>query len=1105
MTDVTTKRKVSAYELLDIRERQWRARAEAVSLAAETLDEIPAPRREKALEAFGRLLSKQGPGAARDRMLRRWPAVHVLATAGVAADHYERGTFWPKLVSIVGIDPDPEFQKHWGEAFLDNLRKLQLPAFENDGDAGTRYVGRILLHAGMPTYCLDDFFKILSWKRSSTTGLTPQEFISWAAEKAAGSGFKSVDMPVQRFVRYGDEFAVDVVERSFELLDAVALGASAEDVALPQRFWEVAREFHDKRGITRVADHGAGEATTSLRPRLVLDPFGQGLLLRLPPVGDAPDGKAVWLVALGEEVQRVATESLWPGSHEPAPQTDVAVGKPVRSASVALAGREDLQLPMMVVDDRDPLLAFGEDCELIPASMPMPAAKVWLLYPGSLDDLKASGKFRVGIESPLPPGWDGFCLLQADLSEADDISIGGSTRSVRKLAAARIDTADPVRGIRTSSGLPVIATLPQIRIPAGMTNADWDMSLLDSAGDVITRQRVSGTEDPNTLWDKLPRPIIGTFTLRIRGPWGRGASRNFTIVEGLSLSMTPPWRRFVPAGLLPCSVTVQAADGVELSWTQIEFGERDREHRLRVGVGGEFRSLVVSPPHMTVAYQSVNLSINPSVRPLSLICEDLREHGGQLVLDVGSAAEPVLHVFSNHHMVQTLSAHSSRVGVYRFNLAEIADTLADHPHVSLALSNDGELVVATLRPRTLFTGIELSGRELELTDCVNVDGLSTYLFATRAPWRDPACVPVTDGRVRLPDWLVDAGPIRVMARIEDPWVPLPPPEWPQPGQSRLVEAEGWVGGGDAEETAISMFLAGDASQGVEVIDFARLWTARALLPNLGLGARIREVSDAIDTEVYANPAEALAALTGSEAPSEAIPSLMVRSGLAWANLADAHADSAPPWTVRGALPAALLSAADSLWSDDEIDAAVGVCGDAVTGLLDGDDPYASAGRIDESAELLDQNSALREQFIRAAGLVPQGLLSADSRVLAVMDLVAQRRDPRLEWLMRHARNVLTEAERLIRMIGDEATQKAFDARQHHSRVDGWRVVPAISMALALAARHASRGHADALRWMQREQRAWESLAAVVPQLVTIDLIIAELVVGRRAQEAETSE
>jgi hypothetical protein len=439
------------------------------------------------------------------------------------------------------------------------------------------------------------------------------------------------------------------------------------------------------------------------------------------------------------------------------------------------------------------------------------------------------------------------------------------------------------------------------------------------------------------------------------------------------------------------------------------------------------------------------------------------------------------------------------VGIYRFNLAEIVDTLRVHPHVVLALSEEGELVVATLRPRTLFTGIELDGAQLKLEDCVAVEGLCAYLFATRAPWREPACVPIVHSRVNLPPWLIDAGPIRVMVRIEDPWVPLPIPDWPQAGESRLVEADGWVTDGDSEETAISKFLAGELADPVDVIDFVRLWTVRAVLPALSLGPRLADIEEAIDTEIYANPAAALAALTGSEAPSESIPSLMIRSGLAWANLADAHGASTPPWTKRGALPAALLSAADSLWSDDEIEAAINVCGDSVNGLLDGADPYANAGIIDESAELLDQNPALREQFIHAARLVPQGLLSADSRVLAAMDLVAKRRDPRLDWLIRNARSVLREGERLIRMIGDSASQQAFDARRHRSRIDGWQVIPAISMALALSARHAARGHAEAARWTQRERRAWEGLAAVAPQLVTIDLIIAELTVGRRLE------
>jgi hypothetical protein len=1098
MSELAPIRKVSYQELLEIRERNWRPRAEAVSLAAETLDLIPAQKREQALTAFGRLQDQLGPGSARDRLFRRYPAVHVLATAGVAAEHYERATFWPKLIAILNIVPDPAFQSAWGGAFLDNLRTLGLPTFEKDDDAGSRYVGRILLHAGMPTYCLADFFRILSWKRSHTPGLTPEEFISWAAAKAAGAGFQDLDMPVQRFVRFGDEFAVDVADRSFELLDAIAAGAPHDDALLPQRFWTVAQHLNDKTGIERAADHGlSAAAKVDIRPRLVLDPFGLGLLLRLPPVGDAPDGRAVWMVNLDEDVHRVATESLWPGSTEPAPQTDVAITKPVRSASVALAGREHLQLPLIVIDDQDPLLVFGEDCELIPSGLPLPATEVWMLFPGDPESVQATGSIRIEAESPLPPRWSGFCLLKVDLSCATAVSVGASVRRVRKFDSARIETSNPIKGLRTASGLPVIAELPRIRIPSSMANADWDITLHDSAGDVVARKRIAGTEDPNRLWDNVPRPVAGTFTIRVRGPWGRGASRSFTLVEDLSVSFSPGWRRFVPGGLQPCVANLRAADGIDMSRSQIEFGERDREENIRIGLSSDFRSFAISPPHMTVAYQADEFSINPSVRPLTLMGEDLRESPCELILDIGAAAEPALHVIANGRTLQKLAPRSARVGVYRFNLAEIVDTLRDYPYVSLALSDDGELVIATLRPRTLFTGIELDGNQLKLENCVAVEGLSAYLFATRAPWRAPACVPVVDGGVPLPSWLIDAGPIRVMARIEDPWVPLPVPDWPLAGESRLVEADGWVTDGDFEETAISKFLAGDMSDPVDVIDFVRLWTVRALLPALSLGPRFADIEEAIDTEIYANPAAALAALSASEVPSESIPLLMIRSGLTWANLADAHEASSPTWTKRGALPAALLSAADALWSDEEIEAAISVCGDVVSSLLDGADPYASAGVIDESAELLDQNPALREQFIHAARLVPQGLLSADSRVLAAMDLVAERRDPRLEWLMRNARSVLREGERLIRMIGESGSQRAFDARRHHSRVDGWHVLPAISMALALSARHAARGHAEAGKWMLRERRVWEGLAAVAPQLVTIDLIIAELTVGGR--------
>lgn len=513
-------RKVTNRELLDTREKHWRRRADVVSLAAETLDEIPTAHREQALRSLGRLHDETDPGFARNILLRRWPAVHVLATAGVAAEHYAKNTFWPRLIDILQlrVAPDPNFQHAWGEAFLANLSALGLPTFHKHDDAGTKYVGRILMHAGVPTYCLDDFLQTLSWKRSRTPGLTPEGFISWAAAKAASSTL-DVDVPVQRFVRYGDEFAVDVTERCFELLDTIAGGATGDEVPLPQRFKVMARKLHEKKGIDEVAYDGpAGAAGPNLRPRLVVDPFGQGLILRLPPVGDAPDGKAAWVVTLGEDSQRVATESLWPGSTEPAPQTDVTIVKPVRNASVALAGREHLQFPIIVVDDLAPLMAFGDDGELIAASLPLPGSQAWVLFPGDSDALHVEGELRIIAESPLPPAWFGFCLLQVDLSRVTALSVGASTRTVRKFETARIDLPLPVRGVRTSTALPIFADLPRIHIPQGLRAADWEVTLQDGNGEPIARRRASAHEDPNDIWGTISRPLVGSFTIRVRGP-----------------------------------------------------------------------------------------------------------------------------------------------------------------------------------------------------------------------------------------------------------------------------------------------------------------------------------------------------------------------------------------------------------------------------------------------------------------------------------------------------------------------------------------------------------------------------------------------------------
>lgn len=1099
----------SAQQYLADLELDWRRRLRLVSLVAEMLDEISAGDCETAIALIGNRYANL-QGSARIELLHRWPAVHVVSTAYTAAERYDHGGIWPQLKSLINTATGQAFNEEWGGAFLRNLEYLSMPTFSAQGDeAGQRYVGRVLLHSGVPTACLDDYFRLVNERRHAMGGLTPDALVAWVIKRASERRLYNVDRPVERFLRYGGEFATDVTDRVFDLLDSVAAGGDGRDIQVPERFRLKALALHEQGQLAQAPAKGSTRDAV-VQPHLAVDPFGRGVLLRLPAVGDAPDGSAVWSVGLDAVVQRVATKALWPGANEPAPQTDVPIPHPIRLATAALFGKEHLQARIPVVDDADPILPFGEDGVHLPAIQPLPASPVWILFPGDgLDSLHISGDTTLLAESPLPPGWTGWCLLLLDLSHVKSVQLTGreSVHTVRRDSIARVSTPDAVLGIRTTAGLPIYPELPRIELPEGLSEAKWRIDVLDSDGDSLARWNSDeGSRDPNTVWSQLSRPFLGTISVRVQGPWGRGLTRTVAVAEGLSARFEPRWRRFSPGGLQPCTITVATHPGMTSTRSRIDLTERQRGVTMQLSVGIRALRVQLTPPHMSVAYESTDGAPISSIRPLTLLREEVREAPGTFILNVGAQSDPMLYAIGQAGHLQTLEPSAGRAGVYRFSLSRLVDTLGTHAFVQLCLSPDGALNVATIRPRRLHRGISIEQHNLVFSECVDVEGLSALIYSLRAPWRETVALPIFGGRAELPEWLRDAGPMAVMTRIEDPWVPEPVPVWPDRQRAFFVDADGWIADDDPEENALSAFLAGVSPLPDHIADFRRLWTARGLIAGLALGEQRSAIEAALDSAIHASPRRALLALGASKAPGSSIPSLLIMSGLAWANLISAHDDRAPEWSVRDALPAALLSAADAEWSPDEIDAATAVCGREVAEILVGQDHFAAAGRLDASADLFDREPTMREDFIRHAGLIPRGLLSGDSRVVAAMELVRERRDPRLKQLLDTSRRLFEETRGLLRLIGDPATIAAFEARRHATAAEGWRVLPALSLGWSLAARHAARGNSIAAAWLGRQRRCWSDLGEVVPQLVTIDLILAELVVASvSAQSTEVSE
>ena len=155
--DTPEQQRLSTDELLDARDLAWSRQLRAVSLVTEySVDDRHA---DQALVVLARLYRRMLPVSARqaERVLRRWPAVQVVSMVNVAIGHYNHGNFWTSFFEQADLRQHQDAQRAWGSAFIDNLESLGLTTFSESDDAGTRYVGRVLMHSGMPTYW---FFKL---------------------------------------------------------------------------------------------------------------------------------------------------------------------------------------------------------------------------------------------------------------------------------------------------------------------------------------------------------------------------------------------------------------------------------------------------------------------------------------------------------------------------------------------------------------------------------------------------------------------------------------------------------------------------------------------------------------------------------------------------------------------------------------------------------------------------------------------------------------------------------------------------------------------------------------------------------------------------------
>ncbi|GAA0414285.1 hypothetical protein Acor_09910 [Acrocarpospora corrugata] len=320
------------------------------------------------------------------------------------------------------------------------------------------------------------------------------------------------------------------------------------------------------------------------------------------------------------------------------------------------------------------LLVFGEDGRHLPGELP--EAAVWVAHPGDRD-LIADIPIRIIAESFLPSGWDGWRLTQISLANAAWLALAdGPRHPVRGRVRPRLLIEEPTPGLAGPGGSPVLAAPPALRLPAGT----W-LATVQPAG------ARPAPADPADLWARLPRPLLGTFTVDVRDARGRGTRETVTLAEGLSARYDPPVRLFDDGGPTPVDALFGTVPGLTVAPQALAFTRTEITRGITCVAGDRVLALTVTPPHMRVL-----AGREWHTAPLRLTPEEL----GSLRLEIPGVRErPPIEVRAGGVLVQELTPHANG----EYPLRRVLDTVAAHGQALLAVRRHGRLIpLAVISP-----------------------------------------------------------------------------------------------------------------------------------------------------------------------------------------------------------------------------------------------------------------------------------------------------------------------------------------------------------------------------------------------------------------------
>lgn len=486
----------------------------------------------------------------------RYPAALVMFLVTQGMYGYQDGDYWSSVASVTKIDTNTA--NRWGRFFEDTLRAWKKPLFPNLG--GRRYVDRILLHGGIPDYCLPDFFEHMlrpALVRPDLMALDTDELIAdWLTSESLRF---ATDKPVLRFLEHGGALASNFVARCLDMArqyqDTGVLPYAIE-AGLPERVVAKYGEWIHQR------DAWATQREVHVRlqkPQLWFDPDGDGILLDLPsqilPVGTSAL-QAIWQVTAGDFVETYEVYAWRRGSDWETEAQRIPLDIIAEEYIVSFEGDQNVQRQWRFpgVRHSTPVLAFdAQTGHLIPWRAVLPTRELWLIYPTHLAVTADDGQFRGQIDH-VPGIWASYTAQCWALQKARTVHIGTQSIAVEpdvgtlrpQLVGGQI--CDQI--IQTKSLTVYVGGPPDIHIPL-LAHPEqelerWRIRIRDAHGQIRTHTTLTNlhaalsVEGDSMRLDLkkigLTPTTFGIFTITMRGPLGRDATFPIALLPALTIS-----------------------------------------------------------------------------------------------------------------------------------------------------------------------------------------------------------------------------------------------------------------------------------------------------------------------------------------------------------------------------------------------------------------------------------------------------------------------------------------------------------------------------------------------------------------------------------------